>query len=47
MLRHRVSPFGEPDDRLQRGIQYAVTFIGTETTAFTGSLAFAFAGDDD
>src|ERR1700722_7093010 len=23
MPRHRVSPFGEPDDRLRRGIQYA------------------------
>src|ERR1700732_2215754 len=26
-----------PDDRLRRGIQYAETFVGIETTAFTGS----------
>jgi len=24
--RHRVSPFGEPDDKLRQGIQYAVLF---------------------
>jgi len=36
--------FGEPDDRLRRGIQYAAAVIKIEALAFTGSPAFA--GDD-
>jgi intracellular septation protein len=44
MPRHRASPFGEPDDRLQRGIQYAAPYVGSKTPRNTGSFAFA---DDD
>jgi len=42
--RHAPPPglaFGEPDDRLQRGIQYSAAVIRIETPAFTGSPAFA------
>jgi hypothetical protein len=28
MPRHRVSAFGEPDDRVLRGIRYSATFVG-------------------
>ena len=44
MPRQRVSPFGEPDDRLRRGIQYAAPSVGIEALRNTGSSAFA---DDD
>jgi hypothetical protein len=32
MPRHRVSPFGEPDDRLRRGIQYAALPNGDQNS---------------
>jgi hypothetical protein len=44
--RHRVSPFGEPDDRLRRGIQYAAASrLNHRRLWNTGSPAFA--GDDE
>ena len=40
MPRHRVSAFGEPDDRLRRGVRYSATFVGIVARAFTGPLRF-------
>ena len=41
MLRHRVSPSGERDDRLRRSIGYAALVRKIETPAITGSFALA------